>query len=171
MGDLDNDGRLDALMVAQNEPTVYFHNRTVHGRHAFRHVPARRHEVEPRRRRCRGRRSLREARRQVAQRLEGRASSRRAITGSISDWDQRRESSRSTCGGLPEQWIRSTISRPTGAICSRRAPGASALGRRSSVERIEHNERQELKNESAQRGYLRGTWNTGCRKINVCKLV
>ncbi len=28
VGDLDNDGRLDALMVAQNEPLVYFHNRT-----------------------------------------------------------------------------------------------------------------------------------------------
>jgi enediyne biosynthesis protein E4 len=27
-GDLDNDGRLDALMVAQNDPLVYFHNRT-----------------------------------------------------------------------------------------------------------------------------------------------
>ena len=28
VGDLDNDGRVDALMVAQNEPLVYFHNRT-----------------------------------------------------------------------------------------------------------------------------------------------
>ena len=28
VGDLDNDGRLDALMVAQNEPLVYFHNQT-----------------------------------------------------------------------------------------------------------------------------------------------
>ena len=27
VGDLDNDGRLDALMAAQNEPTVYYHNR------------------------------------------------------------------------------------------------------------------------------------------------
>jgi tetratricopeptide (TPR) repeat protein len=26
IGDLDNDGRLDAVMVAQNEPLVYFHN-------------------------------------------------------------------------------------------------------------------------------------------------
>ncbi len=28
VGDLDNDGRIDALMVAHNEPPVYFHNRT-----------------------------------------------------------------------------------------------------------------------------------------------
>jgi hypothetical protein len=30
-GDLDNDGRLDALLVAQNEPLVYLHNRTEGG--------------------------------------------------------------------------------------------------------------------------------------------
>jgi tetratricopeptide (TPR) repeat protein len=28
VGDLDNDGRLDALMVAQNDPLVFFHNQT-----------------------------------------------------------------------------------------------------------------------------------------------
>jgi predicted Zn-dependent protease len=28
VGDIDNDGRLDAIMVAQNEPPVYFHNQT-----------------------------------------------------------------------------------------------------------------------------------------------
>ena len=28
IGDLDNDGRVDAVMVAQNEPLVYLHNRT-----------------------------------------------------------------------------------------------------------------------------------------------
>src|SRR5262249_33107540 len=27
-GDLDNDGRVDVLVVSQNEPLVYFHNRT-----------------------------------------------------------------------------------------------------------------------------------------------
>ena len=27
-GDLDNDGRLDALILAQDEPLAYFHNRT-----------------------------------------------------------------------------------------------------------------------------------------------
>jgi tetratricopeptide (TPR) repeat protein len=31
-GDLDNDGRIDAVMVAQNEPLVEFHNRTAAGR-------------------------------------------------------------------------------------------------------------------------------------------
>ena len=30
-GDLDNDGRVDALMIAHNEPLVYFHNQTVAG--------------------------------------------------------------------------------------------------------------------------------------------
>ena len=28
VGDLDNDGRLDAVVVAQNEPLIYLHNRT-----------------------------------------------------------------------------------------------------------------------------------------------
>jgi hypothetical protein len=28
MGDLDNDGRLDAVVVAQNEPLIYLHNQT-----------------------------------------------------------------------------------------------------------------------------------------------
>jgi predicted Zn-dependent protease len=32
VGDLDNDGKLDALMIAQNEPPIYFHNRTTGGR-------------------------------------------------------------------------------------------------------------------------------------------
>jgi tetratricopeptide (TPR) repeat protein len=31
VGDLDNDGRLDAILVAQNEPPVYFHNQTEAG--------------------------------------------------------------------------------------------------------------------------------------------
>ena len=30
-GDLDNDGRVDALVVAQDEPLAYFHNRTAGG--------------------------------------------------------------------------------------------------------------------------------------------
>ena len=30
-GDLDNDGRVDLLIVAQNEPLAYFHNRTEGG--------------------------------------------------------------------------------------------------------------------------------------------
>ena len=32
-GDLDNDGRCDAVIVAQNEPLAYFHNRTRHAGH------------------------------------------------------------------------------------------------------------------------------------------
>jgi enediyne biosynthesis protein E4 len=35
-GDLDNDGRLDALVVAQNEPLIYLHNRTVPPGHFIR---------------------------------------------------------------------------------------------------------------------------------------
>ena len=31
VGDLDNDGRLDALLVVDNEPMVYLHNRTAGG--------------------------------------------------------------------------------------------------------------------------------------------
>ncbi len=31
IGDIDNDGRVDAIMVAQNEPLVYLHNRTAGG--------------------------------------------------------------------------------------------------------------------------------------------
>jgi enediyne biosynthesis protein E4 len=31
IGDLDNDGRIDALVVADNEPIVYLHNRTAGG--------------------------------------------------------------------------------------------------------------------------------------------
>ena len=46
-GDLDNDGRVDALIVAQNEPLAYFHNRTKRVG-SFRDVPARGDEVEPR---------------------------------------------------------------------------------------------------------------------------
>ncbi len=30
-GDLDNDGRVDALVVSQNEPLAYFHNRSETG--------------------------------------------------------------------------------------------------------------------------------------------
>ncbi len=33
VGDLDNDGRTDALLVAQNEPLVFFHNRTERAGH------------------------------------------------------------------------------------------------------------------------------------------
>jgi hypothetical protein len=32
-GDLDNDGRMDALVVAQNEPLIYLHNQTQPGEH------------------------------------------------------------------------------------------------------------------------------------------
>jgi enediyne biosynthesis protein E4 len=36
VGDLDNDGRLDALVVNQREPLVYLHNRTEHAGHFIR---------------------------------------------------------------------------------------------------------------------------------------
>jgi hypothetical protein len=32
-GDLDNDGRIDAVVVAQDEPLIYLHNRTAHAGH------------------------------------------------------------------------------------------------------------------------------------------
>ena len=43
--DLDNDGRMDALVVNQNEPLVYLHNRTEKGGHFIRFNTGR-HEVE-----------------------------------------------------------------------------------------------------------------------------
>ena len=52
-GDLDNDGRIDALILAQNEPLAYFHNQTK-ARRPFRDAPARGNEIQPRRRRCAG---------------------------------------------------------------------------------------------------------------------
>ena len=55
VGDLDNDGRLDAVMVAQNEPLSAFHNQT-EPRPSLRHVSSRGDEVQPRRRRGAGRR-------------------------------------------------------------------------------------------------------------------
>ena len=36
VGDLDNDGRVDAVLISQNEPPVYFHNRTDEPGCAFR---------------------------------------------------------------------------------------------------------------------------------------
>jgi len=36
VGDLDNDGRIDALVVAQNEPLVFLHNQTEHRGHYIR---------------------------------------------------------------------------------------------------------------------------------------
>ena len=51
-GDLDNDGRVDALVVCQNEPLVYLHNRTPRDRRrAFADAPAGGDGLEPRRRR------------------------------------------------------------------------------------------------------------------------
>ena len=31
MGDLDNDGRIDAILIAKNEPPVFLHNQTEGG--------------------------------------------------------------------------------------------------------------------------------------------
>ena len=46
--DLDNDGRVDLLLVAQNSPLVYFHNRTERAR-PFPHPAAGGNRVQPRR--------------------------------------------------------------------------------------------------------------------------
>jgi hypothetical protein len=35
VGDVDNDGRVDTLVVSQNEPVAYFHNRTESARGHF----------------------------------------------------------------------------------------------------------------------------------------
>ena len=56
-GDLDNDGRLDVVIVSQNEPVALFHNQT--DSRPFPHPPPRGHHLEPRRRRRRGHRPLR----------------------------------------------------------------------------------------------------------------
>ena len=86
VGDLDNDGRLDAVMVAQNEPLVFFHNRSDAPRGHFIVF------------RLQGTRSNRDAvgarvvvhaggRERVAVRLGGGASSRPATPASISASD------------------------------------------------------------------------------------
>ena len=49
-GDLDNDGRLDAVIVAQDGPLAYFHNRTRRAGQ-LRDAPARGDQIQPRRRR------------------------------------------------------------------------------------------------------------------------
>ena len=51
-GDLDNDGRVDLLIVSQNSPLAYFHNRTRGGPRPD--APAGGDGVEPRRDRCPG---------------------------------------------------------------------------------------------------------------------
>ena len=51
-GDLDNDGRIDLLFLAQNEPLAYLHNLTLRRPRDL--LPARGHRLEPRRRRCPG---------------------------------------------------------------------------------------------------------------------
>ena len=54
VGDLDNDGRVDLVILPQNQPLVYFHNQI--RRRAFPHPSARRHVLESRCRRGSGRR-------------------------------------------------------------------------------------------------------------------
>ena len=57
-GDLDNDGRLDLVILSQNEPLAYFHNRTEGGHWLMLGLEAR---LEPRRRRRAGDRHGRRA--------------------------------------------------------------------------------------------------------------
>ena len=49
MGDLDNDGRVDAVLTSHNEVPVYFHNRTESPGRALRDLSTARHQVQPRR--------------------------------------------------------------------------------------------------------------------------
>ena len=83
-GDLDNDGRVDAVIVAQNEPLAYFHNRTPE-RGPVRDVPARRDEVEPRWRRGQGHGHGRRPAAGCAAHAEAAATSRPTTRGSTSD--------------------------------------------------------------------------------------
>ena len=53
VGDLDNDGRIDLLIVSPDEPLAYLHNRTE--RRPLLTLPARGDRLEPRRRRRAGR--------------------------------------------------------------------------------------------------------------------
>ena len=112
-GDLDNDGRVDALVVSQNEPLAYFHNRSESG-----HFLTLRLE---------GRTSNRDAvGARVTVRCGGRAWSRsesaavaislRATRGCTSAWDHRPLSNGSRCAGLPGGWTVTMGSMPTPGI-------------------------------------------------------
>ena len=115
-GDLDNDGRVDFLVMAQDGPLAYFHNRTERGGHF------------------------------VTFRLEGTASnrdgvgarvvvtaagvarwrsawgagaiSRPATAGSTSAWVRQHRSTPSRCAGRPAGWIAGRTSPPTPATGS-----------------------------------------------------
>ena len=115
VGDLDNDGRVDALMIAHNEPPIYFHNRT---------EAAAGHYLSLQ---LQGTRSNRDGvgavvtviaggRKQVAQRFGGGSyQSAGDPRTPFRRWEQPSGSSPSRCTGLPDASIFIPASQSTGA--------------------------------------------------------
>ena len=124
-GDLDNDGRVDAVIVSQDEPLAYFHNRTDAG--PFAHPPSGGDGLEPRRRR--GRVTVHGGRAGPGRRVAfggGSYPVGRATLGCTSGWAQRRGPSGWRSAGRPAASIASTISTPT-----RATPSARGIRRRA----------------------------------------
>ena len=116
-GDLDNDGRVDALVVSQNEPLAYFHNRSQAG-----HFLTLRLEGRTSNRDAVGARVTAHCggRAMVASEWAAAAISPRATQGSISASAHRPWSRGSKCAGLRGGWIVTPRSKPTPGTLSAR---------------------------------------------------
>ena len=125
-GDLDNDGRVDALVVVHNEPLVYLRNRTQAGHFvtlALEGTTSNRDGVGARVVVVAG------SERRVAQGSAAGATSRLATPGSISAWETPATSTRWKCNGRPDAWTSTTTCRPTPVIFSAKAmPRSSHRG-------------------------------------------
>ena len=97
VGDLDNDGRVDVLILSHNQPLAYFHNRTKGGR--FSVAAPGGPPVEPRRRWGEGRRHRRGPAAAWPSALPAAVTSRPPTRGSTSAWHRPIGSRRSRSRG------------------------------------------------------------------------
>ena len=89
VGDLDNDGRPDAVMISQNEPLVYLHNESAMGEPRSHYLSVQVEGTRSNRDGVGATVTVTEPRRvQIAQRFGGGSFSPAATPGSISVWDQ-----------------------------------------------------------------------------------
>ena len=124
-GDLDNDGRVDVLVVSQNEPVAYFHNRTemhagISSRSSWRERPR---IATPWARKCR---SSTAAVRQSPRDWAEAAINRRATPECISAWESRDTLIGSKCAGRRDAWTGIQAFPPTpgiGSVRATQAPG------------------------------------------------